>query len=710
MFSINIINYRMNNVGTPTIKGEIRKARASGYNFTKAMGDIMDGAITMTGGSKVYITISPSIGDPDKISSITVSDNIETGMSSLKYRGAKHPLCWTCDSEDHVVDSIISEFGTGLKSAAVNIGSKMVITTKYSDDTGKVYRQNIDCNWEKMVKDNTYDPTNIRDISEDEYNRLHRDYDGNPLLRGTTIELSEICDKFTGRAQNSIDELTTYIASTYHSVSRDIYLNNSKISIDIPYTNISNFEHNIYSIDIEIYDKDIIMKPIVSTHDTDSPHKKLRKVEFNVSKHKFTTSSIKDSEYKTIYQTQSKIDTCVFKATRKYGIGKKIPHKIKTWTLDNLPQGGSVNISRNGRMLTNWSKDNPRHISFGPKFHMEQHYNYFHMNYNSKQTGSLLGISYTKSIDGNFPNNKLVAALQYSHTELKKILGGSTKYAEDWQEKHKLPWNGEFSPSINSNICKHRKQWLTLFSFLRTKVIQKKRNTNTNPANMNMVMSNITAIESPGMANSRMEGDDSLTNVTTVDKVDCNIITSVDTVKVEIPQSISLDNITARVKPDKLDKSKSVSGDNIIVQDTPGREDILIDTGIQSLTQNDESIQPASLIYGPQNYLGIFGCDEIGISCTKVGFCKGKFGFTTQLAKKREGGGDYPSERFQIISVDHVTINCEPQLLEQIGRIEGVMFTTKERFTFPIEKLGEIKKVYHSIVSDNFRTPSIIVY
>ena len=35
----------------------------------------------------------------------------------------------------------------------------MVITTKYSDDTGKVYRQNIDCNWEKMVKDNKKEKT-----------------------------------------------------------------------------------------------------------------------------------------------------------------------------------------------------------------------------------------------------------------------------------------------------------------------------------------------------------------------------------------------------------------------------------------------------------------------------------------------------------------------------------------------------------------------
>ena len=39
-------------VSNPTLKGEIKKARASGYTFVKAMGDICDGGITMDGGKK----------------------------------------------------------------------------------------------------------------------------------------------------------------------------------------------------------------------------------------------------------------------------------------------------------------------------------------------------------------------------------------------------------------------------------------------------------------------------------------------------------------------------------------------------------------------------------------------------------------------------------------------------------------------------------
>ena len=702
MFSINTINYRMNNVGTPTIKGEIRKARASGYNFTKAMGDIMDGAITMDGGSVVYITINPDTRDPDKISSITVSDNIETGMASLKYTGSKHPLCWTCDSDDHGEDSAISEFGTGLKAAAVNIGSKMVITTKYYDDVGKLHLQNIDCNWEKMIKDNTYEPNHIQEISENEYNRLHKDPNGTPLNSGTTIEISEISDKFTGRTKNSVDELRTYIANTYHTVSRRIYVDNKLVNINVPCTHISNYAHDIHSIDVEIYEDDIIIKPMISTGDiTDYSNKKIRKVEYDNTKHEFTTVAIKDGEYNAICRIQDKKDTCSFKGTRQYGMGEKIPHKMKTWTLYNLPQGGSVNISRNGRMLTNWSKDNPRHISFGPKFHMEQHYNYFHMNYNSKQTGALLGISYTKSIDGNFPKNKLFMALSYSHTELKKHLGTASKFLTEWENKHKIPWNREFSPLINLNMAIYYKQWLMLAGMVYARY--KKHVIQFNEGGTKSTTTKVVTIDDTDDEDS---GDTKSTTTTVVTVNDVDDENSGDT-KSTNTTLVTVNHVDDENSGEDSGDTKSTTTTVVTVNHVDDENSG--DTGRIPGIQHDDITTTSMCVYGEQNYLGIFGCDETGISCTKDGICKGKFGFTTQMAKKREGGGDYPSERFQIISVDHVTINCEPQLLQQIGLINEVIFYTKERFTFPIEKLGEIKKVYNSIVSDNFRTPTLLV-
>jgi hypothetical protein len=768
-------------VGTPPIKGEIKKARASGYNFTKAMGDIMDGAITMGGGSVVYVTINPSTRDPNKISSITVSDDIETGMASLKYTGTKHPLCWACDSTDHAEDGAISEFGTGLKAAAVNIGSKMTITTKYSDDDGKIHLQNIDCNWEKMAIDDTYEPTNIRDISEDEYNRLHKKPDGTPLNIGTTIELSEISDKFTGRTMNSVDELITYIANTYHSVGREIYVGRVQVTANVPCTHISDWAHDIHTIDVEIYDDDIIIKPMISTGDiTDSSNKKIRKVEYHNTKHKFNTSAIKDGDYSDICRNQRKIDTCIFKATRQYGMGDKIQHKIKKWTLSHTSQGGSVNISRNGRMLTNWSKDNPRHISFGPKFHMEQHYNYFHMDYNSKQTGSLLGISYTKSIDGNFPKNKLFTALAYSHDELRRRLGGSTKYYTDWEKDNEIAWIKEFSPFINRDMAIHSKQWLKLTKIVCARykikdVIRPNIDNGIVSEELSALEDNtIIHHEKPAIVEETVidpivtTGVDTINNsiihpekpaiveetvidpivTTDRDTINNNIIppekpaiaeetvidpivtTGVDTInnsiippeKPAIVEETVIDPIVTTDRDTKAatiirpEKPAMVSVTTIIPEDNAVHptdpsiaEETVIDIGIISVVQHNDITTTSMCVYGPQNYLGIFGCDETGINCTTDGICKGKFGFTTQMAKKRNGGGDYPSERFQMISVDYVTINCEPQLLQQIGMIEGVIFTTKERFTFPIEKLAAIKKVYNSVVSDYYRTPTLLV-
>ena len=80
MFIIKIIR----SVSNPTLKGEIKKARASGYTFVKAMGDICDGSITMDGGKNIEIILW---GTDNVISSIEVKDDIINGMEKLqKYR------------------------------------------------------------------------------------------------------------------------------------------------------------------------------------------------------------------------------------------------------------------------------------------------------------------------------------------------------------------------------------------------------------------------------------------------------------------------------------------------------------------------------------------------------------------------------------------------------------------------------------------------
>tara|TARA_B100000963_G_C22613281_1_gene665968 strand:- start:77 stop:1354 length:1278 start_codon:yes stop_codon:yes gene_type:complete len=408
-------------VGTPTIKGVIKNARASGYDFTKAMGDIIDGSMTMPDCKEVHIKINKSSRNPDKIHSIIVSDNMITGMDSLKYRDSKHPLCWTRDSEEHDNDSAISEFGAGLKAAAVNLGGRLVFTTKRYEEEEEKY-ENYECDWEKMIEANTFDPTSIKQLSEDQFNKLHVDSNNKPLNHGTTFEISEIYSEFSPSPMIAINDLKAYISNTYQFKDRVVYVNGEKIEYKSPYTSREDHPHEIYSIKIEVFEKDIIIHPISPNTNNRVKNPKSQYMDYNKKNMKYMPKCfLKNSDYDEIKNTQKLKDTCRLKATYIHGFTDK----------DSGLCRGTVSISRNNRMLTMKSKLYPKCISFSNSCHMEQNYNYIHLDYKSKLTSKLLGISYTKSIDGNFPNNKLVAALGASEKKLRAVLGTSTSYKKN---------------------------------------------------------------------------------------------------------------------------------------------------------------------------------------------------------------------------------------------------------------------------------------
>ena len=78
---------------------------------------------------------------------------------NYKNTGISHPLCWTHECDDHNSDTIISEFGTGLKSASVCIGDRLDIQTRYKDrETGDYNYERDECDWNKMTSKNTFNP------------------------------------------------------------------------------------------------------------------------------------------------------------------------------------------------------------------------------------------------------------------------------------------------------------------------------------------------------------------------------------------------------------------------------------------------------------------------------------------------------------------------------------------------------------------------
>ena len=96
---------------------------------------------------------------------------------------------------------------------------------------------------------------------------------------------------------------------------------------------------------------------------------------------------IKLDDYEDILNNKDLIETLEFNATKTQGCSQ-------------TSNGGSINVSRCDHMLTYNPKDESSiHVSFGQKFHMEQHYNYLHLKYNSKVVNKLLGVLFTKLLN-----------------------------------------------------------------------------------------------------------------------------------------------------------------------------------------------------------------------------------------------------------------------------------------------------------------------
>lgn len=629
-------------VGTPTLKGEIRKARASGYTFVKAMGDICDGAITMPGGTEVHIEIIPCTDNPNEISSIIIRDNIPKGMHKLQYTGTEHPFCWTHETTDHADNEILSEFGTGLKAAAVNLGNQFDLVTKYKDHTlGKLIYKKIQCNWDTMVSKNTFDP-DIFDISVNNYNNDHISPQKISLGSGTSMTFSNLVRNFVPELTTTISQLKSYISTTYYNSNRTITLNGDIIKPNIPFTLRENHPWPIYTMHLEVYDNSPDDYYIISDKDSDTKMKKI--MEYDTSKQKWTAVKLVKAKYDDIRTNHDLTDTLIFRGTKQQGFGSSY-------------HGGSINISRQNRMLAISKREGATdtsfasYISFGSKFHMENHYNFMHLEYNNKKIGKLLGISYTKSLDGNFPNNILTSSLNHIQRELLKLTRNNTHHNSDWLKKYGVEWVSKLSYDDNLKATLIRKRVIKReATILIHKCIRRYMETQVHTTTLPPVPPPAPAKTKPSLAPAP----------------------------------------SPTPSPAPSPALPTVSHSNLSMSN-------------HSNPYNQSELNMAQ--YGDQNYLGIFGASDFGYEIDINGTMKAKFGHTQQRGDRRQGGGDYPRRNFQMISIDTVSVNCEPQLYQELNKIPGVVFETKEQFSFPTDKLGVVKKTYNTVVQQHFRAP-----
>jgi len=181
----------------PSLRGEMKKARHSGYDLTSSLFEFIDNARD-TGCEEIRMDLREKIEGSSggtgnggikgrKIFKIIISDNFSEGIPLSVLRTM---FSWTYDRQRS--SDQIGEYGTGFKSASVNLGNRLCVYT-LDASTGVYYRAIAD--WEEMEEMNVWDPT-VEEIDMEKYRIYH------PWEVGTSFVMESLRHEFFYHPRN----------------------------------------------------------------------------------------------------------------------------------------------------------------------------------------------------------------------------------------------------------------------------------------------------------------------------------------------------------------------------------------------------------------------------------------------------------------------------------------------------------------------------
>ena len=206
MSSIEEKNWRMRlSIGAQHIRSKIKQARNNNYTPETSLNELIDYPILMANN----IDISVLVAD-NRLYKIQIEDDCKEGFINLLESGPCNPFNYGHEKVGHEEDGEISEFGTGMKQAAVSTGDKFTVFTKVKNKYYKIVFEFPVMMSEKDVM-KSYNPSEFEEISEEVYKRYHK-YD-----TGSTLIIEEILpDVLSGSSiKNLATELENSIKKTY---------------------------------------------------------------------------------------------------------------------------------------------------------------------------------------------------------------------------------------------------------------------------------------------------------------------------------------------------------------------------------------------------------------------------------------------------------------------------------------------------------------
>ena len=395
----------------PTLKGEIRKARASNYDFERALNEFYDNSFD-TDASKIIVKFI--ISDDKKLQSIKISDNSTNGINK---RYIQSIFSWTYERDR--TDNDIGEFGTGFKAASVNLGNKITLYT-YDKQSNKYYQ--CEANWLDMAESNIWVPL-LTEIEQSYYLLKHN----SEFTNGSSFIIDNLCTNFCPTNINN-NWIEKYNINT--SIYYKYMLSHNKIlltELENKVYNIKDYTFNYFSsskkeivTDLSIYE--IPNDGIIGVYQRNGNYyvesiQEYKNGNFKIKTHDF----VYNPTYKLIGKMKYKSCTTFgfeYGSTRDEEFNRMI-----------LPYG-SVDIIRNNRIVG-------KNIQKYRAIRGDGYANYIkhEIIYDSKNLNRLMGIQFNKNNDGYIPDNNLKYLFHYLQIENEKQLINFQKKEEDAQRK-----------------------------------------------------------------------------------------------------------------------------------------------------------------------------------------------------------------------------------------------------------------------------------
>ena len=170
--------------GPAHFKSERRKYKNAGYTLFTILNEYIDNVAKMA----EHIDVTANVSLSGMIESITISDDYEPGFANINERESKNPFNFGHMRPGQDDDDELSEFGVGMKAAAVAAGNLFTVYTKVSGICHRVL-----CNFDEMELEpnvnESYNPKH-KLIHMEEYRAVH------PFPSGSTIMLNELHPRF----------------------------------------------------------------------------------------------------------------------------------------------------------------------------------------------------------------------------------------------------------------------------------------------------------------------------------------------------------------------------------------------------------------------------------------------------------------------------------------------------------------------------------